>query len=287
MRGFRALILAALCVGTPAAAWAQDSVYDPYEGLNRRLYGVHDSLDQAVFEPVAKGYRAATNRPVRSGVRNFLRNLGAPATFANDVLQGEIKRAGVTAARFGINTTIGVLGVFDPADDIGLERHSEDFGQTLAVWGVPAGPYFFVPALGPTTLRDGAGQIIDIAFNPLTWAEFEGEDAFSGARGVLTAVSARESVIETVEDIRQTSLDPYVTYRSTYGLFRTAAIRNGPADVQDLPDFEAVPEDVEAAPPSIDAPADVTPELEPSSPEEPGASRVTSATNPIQFSSAY
>jgi phospholipid-binding lipoprotein MlaA len=223
---------------------------DPWEGFNRNMFAVHEGVDQAVLEPVARGYRAITPSPVRSGVLNFLRNLRGPVIFANDVLQGEFSRAGTTAARFGLNTTIGIAGVFDPATSMGLERHDEDFGQTLAVWGVDPGPYIFVPLLGPTSVRDGAGRIIDIAFDPLTWAEFDEADEVRIGRTLMAGVAAREQVLETVDDIRRDSLDPYVTIRSSYQLLRESAVQNGETNVQDLPEFEGIDEQS-----AIEAPA--------------------------------
>src|SRR5262249_39950823 len=142
------------------------------------------------LEPVAHGYRAVTPQIVRNGVHNFLHNLRSPVIFTNDVLQGEFKRAGVTAARFGVNSTVGFLGVGDPAESLGLEVHDEDFGQTLGRWGVGTGPYLFIPVLGPTNLRDGAGSLVDIALDPLTWAHFKNDDAVRVTRTVVSGVSA-------------------------------------------------------------------------------------------------
>jgi phospholipid-binding lipoprotein MlaA len=240
MRGVFSVLGFAVCLAAPGVASAQDAQSDPWEGFNRDLFAVHESVDQAVLEPVARGYRAVTPGPVRKGVLNFLRNLRGPVIFANDVLQGEVGRAGTTAARFGINSTIGLAGLFDPASSMGLERHDEDFGQTLAVWGVDAGPYIFVPLFGPTTVRDGAGRIVDIAFDPLSWAEFDEVDEVRAGRTVLAGLAARELVIETVDDIRRDAVDPYVTIRTSYGLLRESAIHNGPADVQDLPEFDEI-----------------------------------------------
>lgn len=252
----RAFIVGALAVGLFAAgAHAQNSVYDPWEGANRGLFRVHNAVDEAVITPVARGYRSVTNEPIRGGVSNFLDNLRSPVVFANDVLQGELGRAGVTAARFGVNTTLGIVGVFDPASGMGLERHDEDFGQTLAVWGVGAGPYVFVPLLGPTTIRDGAGRIVDIAFDPLHWAEFEGDDTVRTTRTVVGAVAARESVLDTVEALRRDSLDPYTSIRTSYGLLRQSLIENGVTDVQALPEFQDVPSDAPVTPPSPQPPA--------------------------------
>lgn len=252
MRGILAAVSFATACVAPAVAHAQEFVYDPFEGLNRRLFAVHEAIDEAVLEPVARGYRAVTPRPVRRGVSNFLRNLRAPVTFVNDVLQGEVVRAGTTAARFGLNSTVGVFGVLDPATEIGLQRHEEDFGQTLAVWGVPSGPYLFVPLLGPTNFRDGSGKIVDIAFDPITWSAFEGEDAFRFSRAALTGMAAREGVLEAIDDVRDNSVDPYVNLRTSYGLWRYSAIQNGRRDVQDLPEFEEIPEIPAEEPSTLD-----------------------------------
>ncbi len=256
-----ALGLAAAGILAPATACAQEEIVsDPWEGANRNLYAVHDAIDQAVLEPVARGYRAITPRIFRTGVSNVLRNLRAPMTFANDVLQGEAERAGVTAARFGLNTTLGLGGLMDPATGLGFELHDEDFGQTLGAWGVEAGPYVFVPLLGPTTVRDAAGRIVDIAFDPLSWADFENANTARGVRSGATALSSRESLIESVEDLRANSLDPYVSVRTTYTLLRQSAVRNSEERVEDLPDFDDMPP----------MPDDATPTSEPTQiPSEP------------------
>lgn len=223
-----------------AEASASSDQGDPWEGFNRSMFELHEGVDEAVLEPVARGYRAVTPGFFRAGVRNVLRNLRGPVIFANDVLQFEVGRAGTTAGRFLINSTIGVAGIFDPATSMGLERHDEDFGQTLAVWGVDEGPYLFIPLMGPSTVRDAFGKIVDVAFDPLTWVEYERVNEARTIRTVFSALSAREQVLETVDDIRRDSLDPYVTIRSSYVLLRESAIQNGPADVQDLPEFEEI-----------------------------------------------
>lgn len=267
MRGLVSVLTFAACLAAPALAFAQEApaapeaaptaapasdtvVSDPWEGMNRNLYGIHDGIDHAVLEPVARGYRAVTPHFFRTGVSNFLHNLRSPVIFANDVLQGHIGRAGVTAARFGVNSTIGLAGVFDPAEGMGLERHDEDFGQTLAVWGVSSGPYLFIPVLGPTTVRDGIGSIVDLALDPLNYWDGDDADTVRVSRAVVTGLSAREEVLDTVDNIRATSVDPYVTIRTSYGLLRQSAIQNGPANVQDLPEFENIDEQ-----PASEAPA--------------------------------
>jgi phospholipid-binding lipoprotein MlaA len=269
----------AIALAAPALAAAQEGPNDPWEGFNRDMYAVHDSVDQAVFEPVARGYRAVTPGPVRQGVLNFLRNLRGPVIFANDVLQGEVGRAGATAGRFAVNTTVGILGVFDPATGIGLERHDEDFGQTLAVWGVDSGPYIFIPLLGPSNVRDTTGRIVDTVFDPLTWLRGENAGEYRAARTVTAGIAAREQVIEVVEDIRNDSMDPYVSIRTSYGLLRESAIANGELDVQGLPEFEELPESETQ---SDDMPAADTPsgEIEQHSPDAEPASAAPDLATP-------
>ncbi|HRO03515.1 MAG TPA: VacJ family lipoprotein [Terricaulis sp.] len=256
MRGALAVLTLAACL-TPAAALAQEAPgeptpayadadgapthsenVDPWEGFNRTMFATHEAVDQAVLEPVARGYRAVTPEPVRNSVRSFLRNLRSPVILANDLLQGEFGRAGRTMVRFGLNSTVGFLGLFDPATGLGIEGHDEDFGQTLAVWGVDSGPYLFIPLFGPTTVRDGGGRIVDNAFDPFNYAQFENADTFRIARGAVTGISARESVLDAVDGIRRDSMDPYASIRTSYLLLRQSAVQNGRANVHDLPDFE-------------------------------------------------
>jgi len=247
MRGLVPSLTLLAVVAVPSLAQAQEAVADPWEGVNRDMFAVHEAVDGAVLEPVARGYRAVTPRPVRQGVLNFLRNLRSPVILANDLLQGEVSRAGATTGRFLINSTIGLAGVLDPATGMGLERHDEDFGQTLAVWGVAPGPYIFVPLLGPTNVRDATGSAIDLVFDPLTWAQGDDIDAWRASRTVMTGLAAREQVIETVEDIRANSVDPYASIRTSYSLLRQSAIQNGRTDVQDLPDFDDIPASEESS----------------------------------------
>lgn len=257
MRGLVSVLALTACLAVPTLASAQEATpapevapteraasNDPWEGFNRNMFGVHQAVDGAVLEPVARGYRAATPRVFRSGVLNFLRNLKAPVVFANDVLQGEVNRAGTTAGRFAINTTLGIGGIFDPATTMGLERHDEDFGQTLAVWGVPSGPYIFVPVMGPTTVRDSAGRVVDMAFDPLTWVDLDDDaDTVRVSRGIITGIATREALIDQIDAFEAQGGDLYVTYRSAYEVSTEAAIQNGRANVQDLPDFEDIDEE--------------------------------------------
>ncbi len=242
-------ILAALTVGLAGEAHAQQATTrDPFEPFNRAMFSFNEVVDKYALEPIAKGYRAITPDEFREGVGNVLHNLRAPVIFANDVLQVEPKRAGTTVARFGINSTLGVVGIFDVASTFGLEKHSEDFGQTLGVWGVPSGPYLVLPILGPSTIRDSSGALVDIAINPINYAQFEGDDAFRATRTTLTILNGRAAAIDAIQSMRDTSIDPYVSIRTTYVILRESAIRNGQTNVQDLPEFEEIPPEAGTGP---------------------------------------
>jgi phospholipid-binding lipoprotein MlaA len=228
-------------------AWAEDgqqdfAVSDPFEPWNRRMFAIHEGIDRFALEPAARGYRAVTPRWARQGVSNALRNVRAPVILANDLLQGEFSRAGVTTARFGLNSTFGLFGLVDVAEDMGFERHDEDFGQTLAAWGIEPGPYIFVPVLGPTTLRDGFGRGVDNAFDPITYADFEEVDDVRATRGALTGLAVRENLLDPIDAVRETAIDPYVAIRTQYAYARRDAVNNGAATDETLPQFDEIPD---------------------------------------------
>jgi phospholipid-binding lipoprotein MlaA len=201
---------------------------DPLEPTNRFMHSINEWLDQSVARPVAVGYRDYVPRPLRGGIRNVLNNLRNPVILANDMLQGQQRRAGDTLGRLVLNTTLGLAGIFDVANDwFGVPRHTEDFGQTLAVWGIGEGPFLFIPLLGPTNLRDLAGSGVDGAANITTWfgqgAVVEG---LRYSRAGMNLIDTREALIDPVDEMRRTSLDPYATFRSAYRQRRQADIEN-------------------------------------------------------------
>jgi len=155
------LSLVGLTLAPVATAHAGDNPEDPWEGFNRKIYGFNKFLDTYALKPVAKGYNWVMPEPVNDGVSNVFDNLGETKNFINNVLQFKFSDAGTDVARFVINTTVGVLGLFDAASRLELERNEEDFGQTLAAWGVKSGPYLVLPFLGPSTVRDGIGLVPD------------------------------------------------------------------------------------------------------------------------------
>lgn len=213
------------------------SEVDPWEGFNRKMFAVNDRLDRALFVPTAKAYRAVTHKKQRKGIRNFLANIKTPVILVNDLLQGEFGRAGETLGRFAVNTTIGFGGMGDPAERLGIPQHSEDFGQTLAVWGAPQGPYLVLPFFGPSTLRGGFGAGVDIALDPAIWIRTDPAQYARFSRAGMNLISAREPLIEPLDDIRADSLDYYASIRSFYLQSRKREIANGRTDFDDLPDI--------------------------------------------------
>lgn len=245
MRRLSVCAIAGLAVSVAGCATAPENPdADPFEPFNRQMYAFNDGLDRAVLEPAAKGYRAVTNEPVRQGVSNFVGNLKEPVTFANELLQGRPVAAAGTFGRFLINTTVGIGGVFNPAQAVGIRRTEEDFGQTLGVWGVAAGPYLVLPFVNATSPRDLGGSAVDALLNPINYADYDGSTAVNVSTRVLGVLSSRERNIETIKDVRDTQLDPYTTLRRFHiqnrerQIGREAAPQELQNDVEDVPDYE-------------------------------------------------
>ena len=210
---------------------------DPWEGFNRRMFALNNTLDGALIVPAAKAYRTVTHKKQRKGIRNFLANARTPVIFVNDLLQGEVGRAGNTLGRFFINSTVGFGGMGDPAERLGLEQHSEDFGQTLAVWGAPSGPYLVLPFFGPSSVRDGFGAGVDVAISPLTWVRGDPAQYTRFTQAGVGVLAVREPLIEPLAEIEANSLDYYASLRSFYFQSRNNQISNGRTRFEDLPDI--------------------------------------------------
>jgi phospholipid-binding lipoprotein MlaA len=233
-----ALWTVSACASTQTAqtAGAADEINDPIEPVNRYIFEVNYFLDEVVIKPVTWWYRAALPDPAQRGVSNALSNLRMPWTAINDVLQGEFSRAWTATARFLINSTFGIAGLFEVASDWGFPKHEEDAGQTLGVWGVGEGFYLVLPVFGPSSARDAIGLAADWFLDPVNvvaWS-YEDGDVFVTARSGLSAVDYRNQTIEPLDDLRRTSVDYYAAIRSVYRQRRAAEIRNG-ADAEDLP----------------------------------------------------
>ena len=212
----------------PEAVAEFEANNDPLEPFNRGMYVVNDAIDTVALRPAAVAYRTLVPGPVREGVRNVLGNLRAPTILMNDVLQGDMQRAGRTASRFLINSTLGLGGIVDVAEwQFGIRGHSEDFGQTLAVWGLGEGPYLFLPVFGPSNPRDLLGVGVDAVASPWFWfGQGEVVEILRWVRAGITVVDTREGVLDVLDTLNATSLDPYSTLRSAYRQRRTAEIRN-------------------------------------------------------------
>lgn len=228
-RGLLVLILLPILSGC-ATVGSGRSPGDPFEPVNRAVFGFNQIVDGLVLEPAAEIYGLVTPRPVKTAIRNVLDTLAAPVVFANDLLQGERERAGVTLSRFMINSTLGLFGLYDMAAEFGYRGHDEDFGQTLGVYGVGDGPYLVLPLLGPSNPRDALGLVVDtLLFDPFGYVA---PAEASYARTATEAVVTRYELDPVLDDLERNSLDLYAAIRSSYRQRRQSEIRNGAAPAE-------------------------------------------------------
>ncbi len=225
-----------------------------FEGVSRAMFKFNHALDKAIFKPVAKGYRALP-APIRRGTGNAVDNLRSLLTFSNHILQGDIREAGTTAGRFAVNTTVGILGIFDPATKLGLkEQGKEDFGQTLGKWGMDSGCYFVLPILGPTTVRDAVGKVGNVFIDPV-YQVTHNTEIDNGVVGNASysehnyyyyrgtgAVDFRAKNIESWESLEENSIDLYASLKSLYLQNRDKQISNSTSTIetQDDSDWEEI-----------------------------------------------
>ena len=197
---------------------------DPLEPMNRIIFAFNDTVDLVLLRPIAIGYNWIMPDPAIEAVRRLALNLDGPVIMVNDLLQGDFIDAGVTLGRFGINSSIGVLGLFDPAARIGLERHHADFGQTLHSYDVGAGPYLVLPFIGPASSRGGAGKVVDIFFQPLTYL-LSGTESLALAAG--RAVIKREELLDPLDELRENSIDYYTGLKAAFWQARQVELAKG------------------------------------------------------------
>jgi len=215
---------------------------DRFERVNRSVYSFNRAIDHAVLRPVARAYVKITPGPVRRSVSNFLTNLDYPVTIVNDILQGKIHDGLSDVGRFGVNTIVGIGGLFDPASHWGLEKHDEDFGLTLAKWGVKSGPYLMLPILGPSTVRDAPGRLADRFLTPTTYVNNTGVQV---GYFVVKGVNARAGVL-AMDPMIDSAYDPYAFVRSAWLQRREYQIHGGKAPETMLPEEDSgrkAPED--------------------------------------------
>lgn len=241
-----ALFLASGCATTATSvAGYEKAREDPWEGFNRDIYSFNEAVDGAILKPAAQGYRDVLPGEVRQGIGNAFDNIDEPLSFVNALLQGKIKRAFRAVDRFAINTTYGFLGTTDRAAELGLPKQPEDFGQTLAVWGVPSGPYLVLPIFGPSTVRDAGGLVLNNTANP--WGYYADNElnlpfeAQAGMR-VVEVIDLRAGLLDTADTVLENALDPYATQRSAYLQARLAEILNESSTGSDGGAFEGMEE---------------------------------------------
>lgn len=217
-------------------------IHDPLEDFNRRAFAFNDAIDEAVAEPVARNYREITPEPVRTGLHNFLKNLKSPVQVANQLLQGDITGAADSLTRTLANTFFGLAGTIDIAAMEGLKEDPEDFGQTLAVWGVHDGPYLVVPFFGPASIRDHSGTLVDSMADPLNiYLRNKEEYGLLYGRKGADLLDRRTELLDVLADLKKNSLDYYASVRSTVYQKRQGLIQDGKqseAITEDFPDFE-------------------------------------------------
>ena len=246
---FAVFVLSSVICLPQLAANEKYTANECFEKFSRGTLKFNQGLDKAVFKPIAKGYRALPV-PIRVGTSNFVGNLRSLLTFTNNLLQGDFRGAGNTAGRFTINTTVGILGIFDPASKMGFEKRSrEDFGQTLGVWGSGTGCYFVLPVLGPTTTRDTIGLVGNVFIDPIYHLTHNSEtDVVVGNENLsehnyyyykgTDAVDFRSKNIETLESIEKNSIDFYASIKSLYLQDRSQKISNSPISDKSQDDSE-------------------------------------------------
>lgn len=237
---------------------------DPFEAYNRSMYAFNDAVDRAVLRPVAQVYSDYTPSPVRTGLDNFFSNLDDVRVLFNDILQFKFAQAAADFSRLVWNSTVGLFGLLDVATSLELPKHDEDFGQTLAVWGVGQGPYLVLPFFGPSTIRDTVGLAGDMSADPL-WHVIDDENTYWGAVA-LRALNTRANLLSASRVLDQAAIDPYVFVRDAYLQQRRNLIYDGnpppdeslqfnPLDESDL-DLERELEMLDrAAPPAGSPPA--------------------------------
>lgn len=234
LRPRAAIVCAALALQFLGGCASTGNPRDPFEGLNRGIYKFNDGVDHLVVKPAAEAYRDLVPAFIRTGVGNFFANVNDVLIALNNVLQGKIPEAISDVGRVAVNTTLGLLGLFDVATELGVEKHNEDFGQTLGYWGIDAGPYLVIPILGPSSLRDAVGLIGDWKTDPLTYVDP------THTRNQLYGtyfVSRRADLLEATRILETAALDPYEFVRDGYLQRRRNLVYDGnPPDENDIED---------------------------------------------------
>jgi len=239
MRHLAALLACLVIAGCATTEGNGRDPRDPWEGYNRGAFAFNDAFDKAIFKPVAKGYEKVVPAPGREGVNNFFNNLEDVGTSLNNLLQGKFKEGGSDAGRFVINTVFGIAGLWDIATPLGLEKHDEDFGQTLGWWGVQSGPYFVIPFLGPSTARDAPARLVSPEWY---WPRLVPNDRLYWSLWTLDKVRQRANLLPAEGALEEAALDRYTFVRDLWLQRRRSQVYDG----------HPPPEDEEEEPPKKD-----------------------------------
>ena len=237
-----AYMLLSGCASAPPEYVTQTQ--DPWEKFNRAIYGFNDKVDKAIARPVAATYTRAMPAPARNGLHNFISNLGETSTIVNDALQGKLKQTLQDTGRFLINSTVGLLGWFDVAQHVGLPKHDEDLGETLAHWGVSSGPYLVIPIIGPSTVRDAGGRVGDLYTDP---PRNNIPPRYRNAELLLDGIDTRAGLMGANEAI-DSAYDPYTFVRDAYLQNRRFNIYDGNPPTEDI-NYDLPPDEGTIAPP--------------------------------------
>lgn len=243
--------------GIRAASVGRDPA-DPWEHWNRKVFAFNGGIDRRVIRPLAKDYEHGARGPLRNGIRHFFDNLGEPVTALNDVLQLRPRAAVVSVLRFVTNSTVGLLGILDVAAKTGLPLHQNGFGQTLGRYGVPAGPYLILPVLGPSTVRESFGSVVDGFSDPVALAKYRYNTEVGVGLAVVNGLDIRDRADDQLDALNATAVDPYATLRSVF-LQNLQSEISGDASKGALPAFDdpgalqATPEQKTDLKPAVDA----------------------------------
>ena len=237
LSGLAVLLLLSGCAST-------NNPRDPLEPLNRAVYQVNDALDKVIMKPVATVYKSVLPQFVRTGVTNFFSNLYDILTALNNLLQGKFADAVSDTGRIAVNSTVGVLGLIDVGTEIGLEKHKEDFGQTMGRWGFADGPYLQMPFFGPSSFRDAVGTFVDFKADPIKWIWKDHVATRNSLWGLFT-VNLRANLLDSTKILEEAALDPYEFQRDAYLQRRRNLVYDGnpppEKDMEDIPELKVKP----------------------------------------------
>lgn len=219
IKRFTVAVMVACVAACASSATEQHEYDDPFEGYNRAMFSFNYQVDKYVIKPVAEGYRAVTTPFIRERISSVIDNLKEPISAGNHLLQADPEASVKSLSRFVINSTLGLVGMFDVAEGWGLPKDKTTFNETFAKWCIPQGPFIVLPLLGPSTPRAATGMALDFVFDPVYWATYQDanvHDKASWGYAIAQGITAREAALDILDDLERNSVDFYATMRSAY-----------------------------------------------------------------------